>query len=584
MRILVHIPARGGSKGVQRKNLRTVGGISLVGRAARIGKRFLSIVGHDGTVLIDSDSPEIADEGVAWGGVAPFLREKELSSDVTPMMDVCINAINRANAIWGQHDVIVLLQPTSPLRSVEDVTKCWTTFLSAGAPVLSISRIESPVEHVLVRNAEGRVNWKSPCPTIPLRRQDAEEGWRVTGAVYIASVDHLLAKGGFMTPGSTIGVSIHGSRSLDVDTEEDLLLAEAIASNTPPREMRIGSRLIGNGHPAFIIAEAGVNHNGSEDMAHSLIEIAATAGVDAVKFQTFIPEAVVSPAAKLAPYQAVNMGIEGHQSEMIADLVLSRDAHFRLRDHALSVGLQFLSSPFDRESADLLEALDVPAFKVASGELTNHPFLAYLARKGKPLLVSTGMATLAEVGAAIEVILANGNPEIALFHCVTSYPAEPWDSNLRAILTMRNGFGVPTGFSDHTLGIDVAVVAVSMGAALIEKHFTIDRTLRGPDHKASLLPTELRELVKGIRSAEQAMGDGVKQPRPCELPIMSAARRSLHAGQSLLAGHILEEADLTALRPGDGIPPTMLRGIVGKALRKNKAKYEMLKPEDIDEE
>lgn len=251
---------------------------------------------------------------------------------------------------------------------------------------------------------------------------------------------------------------------------------------------------------------------------------------------------------------------------MLARLVLPRAAHRELQRHAAERGLMFLSAPFDETSADFLEELGVPAFKVPSGELTNRPFVAHLARKGRPLLVSTGMADLVEVAQALDAVAEHGAPQVALFHCVTSYPAPPADTNLRAIDTLRAAFGIPAGLSDHSEGIAIALAAVGRGAHLLEKHFTLDRTMEGPDHKASLEPGELRDMVQGIRAVEAALGDGLKVPRPIELPLITAARKSLHSVQALPAGHVLARGDLIALRPGSGISPTRLEAIVGRRL------------------
>jgi sialic acid synthase SpsE len=270
----------------------------------------------------------------------------------------------------------------------------------------------------------------------------------------------------------------------------------------------------------------------------------------------------------MAGYQVTNTGLRRTQREMLRELVLPRAAHEELMRHAHARGIEFLSSPFDEASADFLVGLGVPAIKLGSGELTNHSLLGHVAAKGLPLLVSTGMADMAEVDAALEVIARSGDPQVALLHCVTSYPAAPADANLQAIATMQSAFGLPVGFSDHTTGIAVALGAAALGAAVIEKHFTLDRGLPGPDHKASLAGSELQQLVRGIREVEAARGDGVKEPRPVELPLRVAARRSLHAARDLPAGHVLAASDLVALRPGDGLAPSRLAGLLGSKLRR----------------
>ena len=328
--------------------------------------------------------------------------------------------------------------------------------------------------------------------------------------------------------------------------------------------IRIDNREVGTGRPVFVIAEAGVNHNGKLELAERLVDIAAEAGCDAVKFQTFDPKLLATPAAAKAEYQRETTGEAGSQLEMLQALVLPRAAHAQLQQRAKSRGLVFLSTPFDEPSADFLEELGVPAFKVSSGDLTNVFLLRHLAAKRRPLLLSTGMATLDEVLAAVAIVKPN---PLALFHCVSNYPAQPADCNLRAIETLRQATGLPVGWSDHTHGIDVTVAAVALGAEIVEKHFTIDRALPGPDHRASLEPDELAAMVRGIRNAEAALGDGTKQPRPSEVAVAAVARRSLCYRENLAAGVVVEERHFIALRPGTGIPTTEIGKIAGRRLR-----------------
>jgi len=330
--------------------------------------------------------------------------------------------------------------------------------------------------------------------------------------------------------------------------------------------IQVAGRGIGPGHRCFIIAEAGVNHNGDVAKACRLVEVAAEAGADAIKFQTFDPEAVTFQDAPKAPYQVATTGSQGSQLEMLRGLVLPRSAYPELVRRAHDHGLLFLSTPFDEASADFLEELGVPAFKIPSGEVTNCPFVAHVARKGRPLLISTGMCTLSEVQQVVETVKENGAPPFALLHCVSAYPAEPSECNLKAMQTLREAFHVPVGWSDHTLGGSVAIAAVALGANLIEKHVTLDRGLPGPDHQASLEPKELQSLVQALRQAELAMGDGDKHPSPSERATAIAARKSLHLARSLPSGAVLQAADLVARRPGTGFPPAQLHSVVGRKL------------------
>jgi N,N'-diacetyllegionaminate synthase len=347
--------------------------------------------------------------------------------------------------------------------------------------------------------------------------------------------------------------------------------------------VEIGTRSIGPGHPCFIIAEAGINHNGNLDLAHRLIDVAVEARADAVKFQTFIPEKVVSSTAQRAKYQTINVGEAGSQIDMIRHLVIPDTSYPDLIDHAGKRSIIFLSTPFDQESADLLERLEVPAFKVSSGDVTNIPLLRHLSRKGLPILLSTGMSEMAEVAVAVETVRSNGDPPLALLHCVSNYPAAPEDCNLRAMESLRNEFGTPVGWSDHTLGIDISLAAVALGANLVEKHVTVNRSLPGPDHMASLEPHELNDMVRGIRHVESAMGDGTKRRADCELENAKVVRRSLHWRTSLPAGVVVKHDDLIALRPGTGVPTSRIDSIVGRVLRVAVGDHEMVVEEHLEQ-
>jgi N-acetylneuraminate synthase len=328
----------------------------------------------------------------------------------------------------------------------------------------------------------------------------------------------------------------------------------------------IAGRGIGPGHPVFVVAEIGVNHNGDLKMARRLVETAAACGADAVKFQTFKAERLASAKAPKAAYQRRD-GEEDSQLEMLRRLELDEAAHRDLKEHCRTHGMIFLSTPFDEDSADLLERLGAPAFKVSSGDLTNLPFLQHLARKARPMLVSTGMATLSDVEAAVDVIEAAGAPPLALLHCVSAYPAHPRDANLSAMHVLREAFRRPVGWSDHMLEDAVAWAAVAMGAAIIEKHITLDRTLPGPDHAASLEPDAFSAFVAGIRTVEQSLGDGRKRPQRAEQETAAVARRSLVALDAIPAGAVLTDAIVGQRRPGTGLPPALRTYVVGRRAR-----------------
>lgn len=332
-------------------------------------------------------------------------------------------------------------------------------------------------------------------------------------------------------------------------------------------KMQIGERIVGKDQPCFIIAEAGVNHNGDLNLAHQLIDVATQAGADAIKFQTFKAENLTTLDAPKAAYQLEATSASESQYEMLRRLELDADAHRELIVHCRDKKILFLSTPFDEASVDLLETLGVSAYKTPSGEITNLPYLAQIASKNKPMIVSTGMAFLGEVETAVRTIENAGNPSPALLHCVSNYPADPSDINLRAMRTMAQAFNVPVGYSDHTLGIEVALAAVALGACIIEKHFTLDRNLPGPDHQASAVPAELAALVRGIRIVEASLGDGRKLPSLSEANTVAVARKSLIAACDISANVKLTEKMITIKRPGTGLPPAMREYLIGRVTR-----------------
>lgn len=323
-----------------------------------------------------------------------------------------------------------------------------------------------------------------------------------------------------------------------------------------------------NGDATYIIAEIGVNHNGDLDTAKKLIDVAKTAGADAVKFQTFNAAKLASKTAKKAAYQQANDPKAENQYEMLKRLELAEEDLLKVADYTRAQGLEFLSTPFDDDSAALLDRLDVSAFKVSSGDLTALDFLAYLARFNRPMIISTGMGTLIETAEAVEVIRANGNPPLAILHCVSQYPAAASDANLRAMDTMETAFQVPIGWSDHTLGSAIAIAAVARGARIIEKHYTLDKNMAGPDHKASLEPDELAAYIADIRKVDAALGDGIKRPCTAELDTIAAARRSLVMANDVAAGTVLTKADINVQRPGTGLAPKMLPHVTGRTTAK----------------
>ncbi len=320
---------------------------------------------------------------------------------------------------------------------------------------------------------------------------------------------------------------------------------------------------VGKCKPCFLIAEAGVNHNGSPELAHKLIDSAHQAGADAVKFQAFVTEELVTIRAAKAVYQTVTTGL-GDQFAMLKALELSGEEQASLLTHCESLGMAYLCTPYDQPSIEMLERIGVCAYKVASTDTDNIPFLRLLAGTGRPVILSTGLASLAEVEPSVEALGGGYSQWLALLHCTSEYPAPPEDSNLRAMETLHRAFGLPVGFSDHTEGVGVAPLAVALGAVIIEKHFTLDRAMVGPDHLASVDFAGLSALVAEVRKAERALGNGIKRPAPSEVGNRVNMRKSLVARSPIRAGQVIESAHLTCKRPADGLPPLWFDRVVGQ--------------------
>ena len=348
------------------------------------------------------------------------------------------------------------------------------------------------------------------------------------------------------------------------------------------KTVEIAGRTIGPGLPCFVIAEAGVNHNGDIRRARLMVEAAIEAGVDAIKFQTFKAEQLAAATAPKANYQLQTTGSAESQLEMLKRLELSYETEMDLFQYCKQRGILVLSSPFDEESVDFLGRLGIAAFKIPSGEITNLPFLERASGYGIPMILSTGMSNLKEVETAVRTIRHAGDPPLILLHCVSDYPARAADINLRAMHTMERTFHVPVGYSDHTMGIEVAIAAVALGACMIEKHFTLDRNLPGPDHRASLEPEELKALVKGVRAVESALGNGCKEPAPCELHTAAIARKSLVAAKGISAGTVITLDHVTAKRPGTGLPPVVRSQLIGRQAKRDIAADTILSWEMVE--
>ncbi|KKS00022.1 MAG: N-acetylneuraminate synthase [Candidatus Magasanikbacteria bacterium GW2011_GWC2_41_17] len=336
------------------------------------------------------------------------------------------------------------------------------------------------------------------------------------------------------------------------------------------KKIKIGNKFIGQNQPVFIIAEAGVNHNGRLDLALKLVDAAAAAHADAVKFQTFKAWQLVTKDGEMAEYQKKNIGKTESQPEMLKKLELREEFYKPILDRCKEKKIIFLSTPHGGfESVDFLHKLGLPAFKFGSGDLTNLPVLEYAAKFKKPMILGTGMATMKEVKEAVEVIKKAGNDKIIMLHCTTNYPCLLDEVNLSAMVTMINKLDVLVGYSDHTLGVDVPIMAATLGACILEKHFTLDKNMTGPDHVASAEPAEIKKIVDSVRNVKIILGGEVKKPNKSELPLIKIARKSVVAIRNIEKGEKFTKENLGIKRPGDGLPPKFFNLVVGKKARKN---------------
>lgn len=347
--------------------------------------------------------------------------------------------------------------------------------------------------------------------------------------------------------------------------------------------VQIGNYKIGPGNSCFIIAEAGVNHNGDVKLAHQLIDAAIKSGANAVKFQSFITEALVTSKTPKAEYQIKTTGGNSGQYKMLKSLEMSADDHAKLKDHCDQAGTLYLCTPYDNISVDMLDKIDISAFKVASTDTTNVPLLRYIASKGRPVILSTGFSSLGQVECAVESLNESGlKGKTILLQCTAEYPAPIDEINLRAIVTMQQAFGCPVGFSDHTEGTDAGPWSVAIGSCVVEKHFTLDRNMAGPDHRASLEPDEFSDLVRKIRQIERSLGDGIKRIMPSELKNKAVMQKSLVAVKAIKAGETITPDSLTCKRPGTGLSPAFYDQVVGKKADRDIEENEILTLSSIE--
>ncbi|HUT28017.1 MAG TPA: N-acetylneuraminate synthase [Methanomassiliicoccales archaeon] len=557
------IPARGGSKGLPRKSVLPVAGRPLIHwtiDAAIKSEQF-------DLVLVSTEDAEIASVAARFEDVKLIDRPPELATDEASTMDVVVHALEAVEA--NDDDVVALLQLTSPLRDADDIRKAMRLFLKGDHDsLISVTALDSKANWGMCLE-DGSL--QPLAPDASGRRQGLAELYVPNGAIYISMVKDLLRNDSFFGR-SCAPYVMTAERSVDIDTAEDLREAERRMNPIPT--VSIGDRKIGKGNPTYIIAEAGVNHNGDVELALKLVDVAAAAGADAVKFQTFKADRLVAKGAKKAEYQ--RNASDEDQLQMVKRLELRIEEFSRIHRRCLEKGIEFLSTPFDHGSLGDLVDMGMRAIKVPSGELNDLPFLGLVRDRGLPVILSTGMGSLEEVDRAVDVF-TSANVPLILLQCTTSYPASFETLNLRVIQSMGERYNVPVGLSDHSPDLTAPITAVALGASLIEKHFTLDKAMDGPDHRASLDPVELKQMVEAIRNVERSLGDGVKRPFLQELEIAKVARRSVVATKDIPKGAVITREMLILKRPGIGIPPEEMDSVVGKKANRRIKADEVLK-------
>jgi len=571
------ITARGGSKRIPKKNVKALGGKPLIAHTIEQARssRYID------TVYVSTEDSEISKVSEAFGAIV-IKRPKELATDKAKSVDVVRHAYS---VIQPKPDLLVLLQPTSPMREASTIDAAIERFAER------YNDFDSLVAVKKLSSSKGEILENCFVP-------DAKEGVPVQGIHEEFCPCGLLYifKGRLMEDRSIENKSIYGDRvmpfiikseieSLDIDTPEEfqiaeglMLLKEKVVGNK--KQVIISGRKIAYGAPVFIIAEAGVNHNGDPILAKRLVDVAKEAGADAIKFQTFKAESLVTGKAEKAAYQKANTGGGESQSKMLKRLELSKEAFLELKAYCDKKGILFLSSPHTEDSLDFLDRL-VPAYKMGSGDLTNTPFLEKVSKKGKPIILGTGMATLDEVRDALAAIKRAGNDQVITLHCTTSYPCPLSDVNMRAMITMMRELDCHIGYSDHTLGDIVPIMACALGARVIEKHITLDNSMPGPDHKASMAPAEFKSMVKRIRECERALGKEIKAPVTSEKETMKVVRKSVIAKKDIRAGDTFSSDNLIIKRPGTGMPPKEINRILGRKAKTAIKKDELIVWSDV---
>jgi N,N'-diacetyllegionaminate synthase len=555
-RTIATICARGGSKGLPGKNIRPFAGRPLI---ARTIAQALACPGID-AVYVSTDDAEIAQVARAAGALVPYMRPAELATDEAGKLPVIEHLASFLESQGERIARVVDLQPTSPLRDSADISAALRGKPGAQLVLSVCEAADSPYFNLAEPDAQG---WLHLCKGQgSARRQDAPVVYALNGAIYVwqrQALAHAAVHGLWSVQAAPFVMPRW--KSVDIDTLEDFEYAQWLVQ-------RRAAAAAPSTSAVFVIAEAGVNHNGDLSLALRLCDAARAAGADAVKFQTFRAEDLVVPGAPTAQYQARETG-QQDQFALLQQLELSLDQHQAIQAHCKKIGIEFFSTPFSVPAVDMLVGLGVARIKLSSGELTHRALVERAAATRLPLLVSTGMASMDEIREALGwIVAARGDlQEVTVLHCTSAYPAPDSALNLQAIRSMQSDLGLPIGYSDHSLGSEAALAAVAMGATVIEKHLTLDRSLPGPDHSASLEPEQFKQMVDGIRRVSAMLGDGVKAPGPEEADTARVARRSVVAAVDIPPGVPIDASMLACRRPATGISPRDLEAVIGRIAR-----------------
>lgn len=571
-KILAVILARGGSKRIPKKNIKLLAGKPLIAHSILETKKSELI----DKIIVSSDDKEILNIANEYGAETQ-IRPAELAQDNTysniTVKYVHEQAEKQDNTIYN---IVLLIQPTTPFRKHSIIDECISTLIDNNLD--SVNTIKKVDEHPsLMYTIEDNKSVYNDKESF-FDRSKRKQFYILNGAVY-AFTRETIQKGIFYGEKHQVKI-MNKEESLDIDTPDDWILAEKRFETK--ENLTIDNKQIGPDQPTFIIAEAGVNHNGDIELAKKLIDAAYESKADAVKFQTFNADAGTSKLAQKVDYQKNNTQDNENYHDMLKKLELTQDQFQELKDYTESKKLIFMSTASDFESLKILNNINVSSFKIGSGHITNIPLIKEMAKSQKPILLSIGMSTYDEIREAVDAILAQGNSNIALLHCVSNYPTEAKDVNLKAIQELQKIFPqFNIGYSDHTLNSDAAVASIPLNAKIIEKHLTLDKNMQGPDHKASITPSEFKELVEKIRKTELMLGDGIKKITETEKLLSKQVRRSIIANKTIQKGTTITKEMLAIKKPSTGIQPKHYENIIGKISNKDISEDTPIQWEDL---